>query len=430
MATEFTYTTGQQLAIEKLAKFLATDPRDLPSPFFVISGSAGTGKTTIAQEIPAMVKNGRCIGAAPTHKAVGVLAKRLQGTECRTIHSALGLKPQMKNGERTLVRSKTYDPSVIDDVRVIILDEGSMVDKTLLKYASDDAMYNRRLYVVLGDQYQLYPVNSKESPCFELDLPDTQKACLTEIVRQAGDSPIIQTATVIRDAIIAGVAPEIVGGTAPDGSGVHLMKKAKWAACLNKITKDERFLEDPDFSRVIAYRNHQVLSHIQLVRSMLGEDTNLPFSPEDTLQANEAWVVGEDVIFNTGEEHRVKGIEEHRHPSYPELVGYQVYLEDFAALPVYVLDQLRCRELYQKQLEYLKNQAKAGNGWRPFYALQEYFADLRPVFGLTGHKSQGSTFTNVFVDVPDIYSNKTKSEADRCLYVAVTRASKNVFILT
>jgi ATP-dependent exoDNAse (exonuclease V) alpha subunit len=45
------------------------------------------------------------------------------------------------------------------------------------------------------------------------------------------------------------------------------------------------------------------------------------------------------------------------------------------------------------------------------------------------HNSQGSTFDNVFVDFRDIYANKVLSEADRCLYVAVTRARYNVYVL-
>jgi len=47
---------------------------------------------------------------------------------------------------------------------------------------------------------------------------------------------------------------------------------------------------------------------------------------------------------------------------------------------------------------------------------------------MTVHKSQGSTFENVFVDAEDILANPNREEALRCLYVAVSRASHNVIV--
>ncbi len=49
--------------------------------------------------------------------------------------------------------------------------------------------------------------------------------------------------------------------------------------------------------------------------------------------------------------------------------------------------------------------------------------------GAVVHNSQGSTFDNVMVDFRDIYTNRKMSEADRCYYVAITRARYNVYLL-
>lgn len=46
---------------------------------------------------------------------------------------------------------------------------------------------------------------------------------------------------------------------------------------------------------------------------------------------------------------------------------------------------------------------------------------------LTVHKSQGSTFQDVFVDLGDICRNNDAYELTRCVYTAITRASRNLY---
>lgn len=45
------------------------------------------------------------------------------------------------------------------------------------------------------------------------------------------------------------------------------------------------------------------------------------------------------------------------------------------------------------------------------------------------HKSQGSSFYNVFIDSDDILNNKNIDEAKRCIYTALTRSSNEIHIL-
>jgi len=47
----------------------------------------------------------------------------------------------------------------------------------------------------------------------------------------------------------------------------------------------------------------------------------------------------------------------------------------------------------------------------------------------TCHKSQGSTYYNAFIDLPDILSNPNDDEARRCVYVGCTRAANGLYIL-
>jgi hypothetical protein len=59
----------------------------------------------------------------------------------------------------------------------------------------------------------------------------------------------------------------------------------------------------------------------------------------------------------------------------------------------------------------------------------EPFANVNMGNSITCHKSQGSTFYNIFVDVDDIMRNDRSNEAKRCIYTALTRASNEIHIL-
>ena len=102
------------------------------------------------------------------------------------------------------------------------------------------------------------------------------------------------------------------------------------------------------------------------------------------------------------------------------------------------------------------NAAKTANStvraerWKTYYAFKEscllltnivkrdgttlYSRDLDYGFALTSHKSQGSTFDTVFVDVFDIVYDKfghpytDAEEINRRLYVACSRAKNKLYL--
>jgi hypothetical protein len=68
--------------------------------------------------------------------------------------------------------------------------------------------------------------------------------------------------------------------------------------------------------------------------------------------------------------------------------------------------------------------------WREWSkVLNDQFANVNYGFAITTHKSQGSTFYNVYVDADDILDNDNNTEAKRCIYTAFTRASNILHIL-
>ena len=69
--------------------------------------------------------------------------------------------------------------------------------------------------------------------------------------------------------------------------------------------------------------------------------------------------------------------------------------------------------------------------WICFYeSLIDIFADISYGYCITTHKSQGSTFSNVYVDMNNIIlKNQNHEESYRCLYTAITRTSEKLNIL-
>ena len=100
--------------------------------------------------------------------------------------------------------------------------------------------------------------------------------------------------------------------------------------------------------------------------------------------------------------------------------GYQVTLTSFVRIfvPADINDVKDALKAFKKE-----------KAWMDFYHLKEHVADLRPVFASTVHKSQGSTYSHVFIDLDDIGRCNITDDVARMLYVAISRAKRNVYLV-
>ena len=89
------------------------------------------------------------------------------------------------------------------------------------------------------------------------------------------------------------------------------------------------------------------------------------------------------------------------------------------------------RQRLDLALSDLRNRAKAATGkqrsllWRQYFLLRDAFAAVGPAAVLTVHRSQGSTFAEVFVD-GDVFWPSDTVLRRQLVYVAVSRASQAV----
>ena len=161
---------------------------------FEVSGAAGTGKTTLILyliERLGLDIHSEVLFVAYMGKAVSQLARH--GLPAKTIHSAIynyekvpardenGALIFRANGKVKMVGRFELKDHISKKIKLIVLDEGSTVDKKL----AEDLKSFKIPIIVLGDLNQLPPPFG--SPYF-LQNPDV---ILTDILRQKEGDPII-----------------------------------------------------------------------------------------------------------------------------------------------------------------------------------------------------------------------------------------------
>ena len=128
-----------------------------------LTGSAGTGKTYVLNQYIAYLKD-RKVTVAVT-ASTGIAATHMNGM---TIHSwaGIGVKEFITQGNLVSMKSKKYLTKNFDKVKVLIIDEISMLHKNqlnaidvVLRYFKDSQLAFGGVQIVLcGDFFQLPPI--------------------------------------------------------------------------------------------------------------------------------------------------------------------------------------------------------------------------------------------------------------------------------
>ena len=177
------FNPQQQYAVTECVDFL-TD-KNATEDYFLISGKAGTGKTTIINEIVSQYskilnKNPKFIVSAVSNKAVENLYNKIDpeySKEAASLAKLLGfevdhdpntgaeiwgLPKGAKNIADVVTKSKEKGLGEID---LLFVDEASMIDDFQFQVilTLKDVMSNLKI-IMLGDIGQIDPIQSKESP--------------------------------------------------------------------------------------------------------------------------------------------------------------------------------------------------------------------------------------------------------------------------
>jgi exodeoxyribonuclease V len=194
----FQLTTQQSQALDMVKKMLAM-PKGRPL-IARIRGYAGTGKTTMLRVLGAEI--GDMAIVTPTGKSAINVTERT-GLEAMTAHRWMYTPREDPLTGRVTFQRQTHDKMQRPSSGLIVIDEASMVNLALWE---DIYLTARDLgchILCVGDPFQLPPVeDQKREEPFGL-LEDNFKfdfnTDLTEVHRQALDSPIIRASMMIRE---------------------------------------------------------------------------------------------------------------------------------------------------------------------------------------------------------------------------------------
>ena len=190
-ADEISAEVASRLAINLSEAQLEVVANVLKERFVVITGGPGTGKTTLIRALCALYKkrNKRVVLSAPTGRAARRISE-LTGKNAATLHKLLEYDPDDgffgRNHSNPL------------DLDVFIVDEASMVD-TRLMYHVMRALPLNAVLILVGDTYQLPSVGPGNVLADIIESGAVQSFFLTEIFRQARESPIVMNAHSVRN---------------------------------------------------------------------------------------------------------------------------------------------------------------------------------------------------------------------------------------
>lgn len=253
-------------------------------PYTVISGYAGTGKSTLinfiieALNIP---KEQVCY-IAYTGKAASVLASK-GCPNARTAHKLLYKAKPLPNGGFHFYPVKHLE----GDYKVIVVDEVSMLPKTMW-----ELLLSHKVYVIaLGDPGQLPPINKDE----DNEVLKNPHVFLDEIMRQAKDSEIIRLSMWIREDKRLSDFPvdntgngqvkifsknEVVSGMYDWADQILCATNNKRNEINNYVRKQKGFGLEPEIGdKIISLRNHweyfSSSGNFALTNGSIGEITYL-----------------------------------------------------------------------------------------------------------------------------------------------------------
>jgi len=409
------------------------DPNIKSHAITVLTGSAGTGKTTVVKELINQLLRQATWPipislCATTHRAATVL-EDMTGTEVTTGHALFKLRPTVnKYGKETIANAGVCN---IPHESVVIIDESSMIGNKFLE-SIVDIVKNRNLKLVfVGDPFQLPPPTDICS-IFDGSL---STFTLTQVHRQLGGNPVLEKANEFREYIegIRDTEPTLETNINSKGEGIHVLPHSDFVAKFVQKYIDYSTGAEVDIP-LCTYTNESAINYNSMVRkaAYFLEDTIEPFYEGERLIANSVVMHGDKTILTNNEIVHVDSYVESE--SY-DIPGYIVTVRGaynkYQKSNIKSVFSPRTKAAADKVLKEEKATAiksKSKKGWTTYYKIKNSLADLRPPFAGTTHKAQGGTFPAVFIDKLNINKCKNPATRARLFYVALTRASENVYI--
>lgn len=374
----------------------------------ILNGPAGTGKTSTLKAIMADCE-GRGIVACPTSRAA-VRARQHAGVRSCTIHSLLyNPHEDEKTGKVTW---KKKNPDQVEDRAggFVVVDEASMMSASVWAELSDVCGMLGIGILLVGDGEQLPPYRAEGEPYFSVfsrDFPHDEKVTLRTVMRQRGDSPVLDLATRVRESESwREVVAALYSGTVPWAS-----ESAAYLSAQMHRNKEDHV--------VIAHKNATRQALNVGIRSELGmyELCDVEDGEPMLIRRNCAHPLvsnGEVVPFKAGDQKPLS------------------LWKGSALLHSIVIDGVQAR-VHKPTLMTGNDGAVHFKDWRKMHDLSDKL--LAPLirahlgYAVTCHAAQGGEWDTVFLVVEGSLHVMEEDERRKWIYTAVTRAQKNLVLV-
>ena len=431
--------TDQEKAANKIVDFIEGR---LKLPFFTLTGAGGTGKTVLLRE--ALLRTNFYMfersAAAVAHAAKNVICESFEDSiPCYTVAQWLGLKMTYNDAGEIQFKKNSKSVPKLADCKIAILDEASMINDYLYDSIMGIVQENDIKLIVVGDVYQLAPVKQDHDSeffnkiDFKLSIP----------MRFTG--PIMELSNVYRNAIkeinggFAGNPFALNEGTARiDSIDEKLNTGYYFKGDIYKLIKQvgDEIKANPDdinFSRMLAYKNDTVRILNEHVRKYIYGDNPRQFELGEILISNGGFTKEQIPILNNGKLLKVEDTMSIEGPY--GIPCLSLKFKDFnkhstVTIPV-VEDSKSARNRYDNIKKKLFNYAMSDpKQWYNYYKFIDSFAYFDYAYSVSLYKSQGQSITNVYIMEGEVMNVKPLNlkQKYQALYVAVTRARKNVYI--
>lgn len=451
---KFKLNDQQVEALNQLADFL--DPKN-PERAFTLSGFAGTGKSSIVKILLKYVSmkfgyNYHYEITAPTNRAKYVI-ESLSGRRSQTIHKLLGIRPDLdieKLDLKTLKFGSKGVPSMPKDL--LLIDECSLCNDVLTEDIIKKATTSNCKVIFIGDVGQLKPVGQNDVS-LTFKIPTTYQ--LTKVERQKDSNPIGRVLDSVRNNPFAD-EPAFNFNTqiTDEGEGIEFIDTSSdFIEKAFESLKSVVFYTDYLHARIVTFQNKRTQLYNKLIRSKLGFDGEyhkgellMAYDNVGRSDFEEGLINSCDYIIENDPVLESRVILGHL------VAGYRVNLvstDERSRLSQFILSRSNSQESLENvafAIEDLrisavneKDRFRRSSLWKEYYAETGSFLTPEPLtvegryvksksidfgYSMTCHKSQGGTFTEVFVDFRDFQSCFDVQQRNQLIYVGLSRCSK------
>lgn len=405
-----------------------------------------------------------------------------------TIHSFLKLKMKIiydgDNEGQVEFIPDTNPNNPARYVDILFVDEDSMLSEEMRKKISYLFKLRRiKKLIYVGDKYQLDSVDDPHSDNKIYNSKYALQLDLTEVMRQENpeDNEILDKSVIIRteiDKLINARKGKQYNQYYDLQTGYNIFNNLlnpyedlKHIKVYSEFTNNvdlflKNYFKDDNNKSIIGYTNRLVDDYNTFLRNennnnWQGESEKLLENINNLLYIPTI-VVGDELVFQ--QPHVVDGCPYHQNG---EVVTVEEckdeYISIFEFSNCYVrrlngIDELRyytivdnkekwikilhpsSKTAFDSLLDMLKGDAMRAKGkdkakaWKEFYRVSNYFQKTKYAYSSTIHKSQGSTYNNVYIDMREMFNIASKNIYNletcfRLIYVAITRPKNNVYVL-